>query len=130
MAAANLGEYLVLEGLAYSFEDEIDGPTFSPLFGASARSTARYPERLDPSWVDWMFGGDLDGPNLSHQWGYSLAYAVVRNCLTVTSDTAFRAVGVEAPTVPDSWFDRPSVAIQDSPSAVTPVSQAPPRKLG
>jgi hypothetical protein len=85
---------------------------------------------VGPSWGDWMFGRAPDDPNFPFQRGYSLVYAVVRSWLTVTGDTACRAVGVEAPTVPVSWFDRPSVAIQNSPSTVTPVSQAPPSKLG
>jgi uncharacterized protein YjaZ len=77
-----------------------------------------------------MFGRAPNNPNFPYQCGYSLAYAVVRNWLAATGDTASRAVGVEAPTVLKSWFDRPSVAIQHSPNAATPVSQAPASKLG
>ena len=129
------GEYLVLEGLACCFEEEIGGPTPFYAIECKGADLQRFSERarvrlsatrkdLGPSWGDWMFGRAPNDPNFPYQCGYSLAYAVVRNWLAATGDTASRAVGVEAPTVLKSWFDRPSVAIQHSPNAATPVSQA------
>jgi Predicted Zn-dependent protease (DUF2268) len=135
------GEYLVLEGLACCFEEEIGGPTPFYAIECKGADLERFSERarvqlsatrkdLGPSWGDWMFGRDPNDPNFPYQCGYSLAYAVVRNWLTATGGMASRVVGVEAPTVLKSWLDRPSVAVQQPPNAATPASQAPASKLG
>ena len=50
-----------------------------------------------------MFGRFPDDPNFPYQCGYSLAYAIVRNWLTTTGNTASRAVAIEARAVLDAW---------------------------
>jgi uncharacterized protein YjaZ len=110
------GEYLIGEGLACCFEEEIGAPT--PFYAVECKGAnlERFSQRahsqltatrrdLASSWNDWMFGRSTDDPNFPYQCGYSLAYAIVRNWLTTTGDSASRAVAVDARTVLDAWAD-------------------------
>lgn len=108
------GEHLILEGLACCFEEELGGPT--PFYAVECKGIdlERFSHRAraqltatrrdsGSSWNDWMFGRFRDDPNFPYQCGYSLAYAIVRNWLTTTGNSASRAVAIEARAVLDAW---------------------------
>ena len=108
------GGSLVAEGLACCFEEEIGEPT--PFYAVECKGEAlkRFAEKarlqlnanradIPGSWGDWMFGRTADNAEFPYQCGYSTGYAVVRNWLDATGNSASSAVGVDESDILGLW---------------------------
>ena len=98
----SLGEALVSEGLAQCFEEEAGCPTpnyatvvTGDLLGLAAMRARKDWERADYDHGRWFFGDRTD-PAWPWSGGYSLGYAIVREYLAQTGQTASAAAAVPA----------------------------------